>query len=126
MPLPTRVRTGTGPQSTIGVSCGSRAHLHGHLADAIEVADIDRDWNVRRVTVVEKVIETNAGGGANHLIETRNLQELDLPDFQHQRLELRGEETHSASGIPRQVYGIEMPRHEGLAHGPPPREGARG
>src|SRR4029453_15465192 len=112
MPLPTRVRTGTRPQSTIGVSCGSRAHLHGHLADAIEIADIDRDWDVRRVTVVEKVIETDAGRRADHFVQTRHFQELRLPDLEHQRLEFVGEKSDPSAGVAVKVDGVEMPARE--------------
>ena len=38
-----------------------------------------------------KVIETDANRGANHLIESGDLQERRLPDLQHECLELRGE-----------------------------------
>ena len=55
------VRTKRRPASDVA---GHAAGLQGHLADAIEVADIDRDRDVGRIAVVEEVIEPCAGGGA--------------------------------------------------------------
>lgn len=47
---------------TPGASGSVLSRLHRHLANAVQIADVDRDWNVGRIAVVEEVIEPDTRG----------------------------------------------------------------
>src|SRR5581483_8446609 len=83
-----------------------------HLANLVQIADVHGNRYVGRVTIVEEVREPDLRRNrADHLVESRQLQILHLPDFQHECAEFRADEAELS---PVNVDAVEVPCAQGV------------
>src|SRR5579862_6031951 len=74
-----------------------RRMLSGELTDLVKVSNVNWNWNIGGVAVVEEMIETDFdGNGADDLAEARHLQILYVPDFEHEGTKPFADEGHLA------------------------------
>src|ERR1700756_609088 len=99
--------------STIGIN-NSLLLLPCQFSDLIEISNVDRDRNIGRVPVVQKVLQPNFHRNRrNHLTEPGYLQVLHLPDLDHERAEFFADKTHLALA---KIDPIEMVLRQHVSH----------
>jgi len=85
----------------------------GEIADLVEIADVDRDGDVRGVAVVEEMFEADFdGNGADDFAQARHLEIFHAPDFKHEGAEVFADKRHCAIA---KIDGVEVGVGEGGA-----------
>src|SRR5258708_10359360 len=66
-----------------------------HFPDSIQIPDINRNRNIRRIPVIQKMFQPNLHRyPRNHFAKPRHLQKFNLPDLHHLQSKLFPIEPH--------------------------------
>lgn len=83
-----------------------RLILSGEVANPVEVANVNWNRNIRRVAVVEEMLEADLdGNGADYFAEALHLEIFHVPDFEHEGAKVFADEGHVAIA---QIYCVKV------------------